>query len=303
MHPPYPRAEMERRVCEAIERGWALHRLEAAPGFPSRQTVFRWAKEDPGFARRLKEAQALRRGGRVAAREAASYNEAVAEALLLRVRRGEAIRDLVRAAGMPGREQLDRWKRERPDFAARLEAAWRFSISLGETGRRRRFDQAAADWIIVRLAAGEPAPQVLGDGGLPGITTVRRWRKIWPEFDAAYRAAMLAGHRVRMRPRSKLTPELADRIEARILAGASIRALSFEPGMPHHVTIYGWMRRDPEFERRMRLAGRFRDDLLAEASLAMVDRATPATAEVVRLQVGELHKRVGRMSPKARREG
>src|SRR5262245_43234774 len=125
MVPAYPRATMMAAVCEALERGATLRALAGRPGWPSRQTVFRWAVEDPAFAARLAEARNQRRGLRVEAR--GGFDAGLAEALLLRVRRGEPVRRLVREPGMPNRERLTRWKAEQPDFAAALAQAARFS--------------------------------------------------------------------------------------------------------------------------------------------------------------------------------
>ncbi|MDB5492716.1 MAG: hypothetical protein JWP86_53 [Phenylobacterium sp.] len=300
MHPPYPRAELERRVCERVAAGWTLARLEAEPGFPSRQTVFRWAKEDPVFAARLQAAQAGRLAARAEARGAGSFNEAVAEAMLLRVRRGEAVRDLVNDPAMPGRDQLNRWKRTRPEFAARLDEAWRFSASLGENKRRWRFDEALADRIVARVAAGEPVPKVLGDPAMPCKTTVRQWRKARPEFAAAYEAAKLAGHRARMRARRKLTPALEAEIIERIAAGASLHSLSGLPGMPHHVTLYGWAKRDPDFDQMTRWAAEERDIGLARRAAGIAEGATIANLEQALRGIGDIRKQVGRMRPKRR---
>jgi len=301
VQPAYPRAETQRRICEAVERGAALHRLAREPGFPSRQTVFRWTQADPVFAQRLRAAQAWRQGMRGEVRRAESYNAAVAEAMLLRVRRGEAVRDLVRDPAMPGRDELNRWKRARPDFAARLEAAWRFSASLGEKNRQRPYEESVADRIVARVAAGEPMPKVLGKDGLPGEVTVRKWAKARPEFAGALETAKIAGHRIRMRARRKLTPRLESEIVEAIAAGASLHSLSMQPGMPHHVTLYGWARRDPQFDQMTRWAAEDRDIELGHQASGLPAGATFAEVEAALHAIGEVHKQVGRMAPKRRR--
>lgn len=246
MVPAYPREAMQGRICAAVEAGATLDRLAGRPGWPSRQTVHRWTVGDPDFARRLAEARGQRRGLGVQAGPV--FDEALASAFLLRVRRGEAVRDLVRAPGPPNRDRLNRWKRERPDFAVELEAAVRFSRELRDPSWAR-FDAAAADLIVARLAAGRSLPQVLADPDLPGETAVRRWRAREPDFDKALRTAQRAGHRRRMAGRAKLTPMLSDYILRRLTAGASLLEVSRAPGMPHYVTLMTWRRRDPEFAR------------------------------------------------------
>ena len=248
MVPAYPREVMQGRICAAVEAGATLGRLAGRPGWPSRQTVYRWTLEDPDFARRLNEARGWRRGLGVDAGPV--FDEALASAFLLRVRRGEAVRDLVRREGMPNRDRLDRWKRERPDFAAELEVAARFSQDLRPLAWAR-FDEAAADAIVARVAAGMPLPQVLAEPDLPGETAVRRWRAREPDFDKAVRTAQRAGHRRRMAGRVKLTPMLSDYILKRLTTGASLLQVSRAAGMPHYVTLMAWRRRDPEFARML----------------------------------------------------
>jgi hypothetical protein len=290
---------MERRICEAIEAGATLNDLEARPGFPSRMTVSRWARADPDFAQRLGAARFWRRAGRAEARvAAAAFSPQLAEAFLLRVRRGEAVRDLVRRPGQPNRELLNAWKRQRPDFARDLEAAIRFARELRPKSWER-YDEAVADQVIVRLSRGEHLRRLVADPVMPSEAAVRRWGRINPEFARAVKLAQLAGLRVRGRRRGKLTPELEARIIKRILAGASLHAIAKLPGIPHHVTLYGYMRRDRGFRARVRAAERARDDMLMDRALEIAERATDATVERARGQVGALRKQVGRMTPKA----
>lgn len=244
MTPAYPRATMMAAVCDALERGAVLREIAARPGWPSRQTLHRWSVADPAFAARLAEARNLRRGLRTEGRP--GFDPAIAEAFLLRVRRGEPVRRLVRAPGMPNRERLTRWKAERPDFAAALAAAARFSREIRDRAWTR-YDPAAAEAVIARVNAGEPMAQVCADPDLPGETALRRWRAREPDFARALAAAQRAGHRRRMAGRRRLTPILRTAIVARLSNGESLRQVSMAPGMPHYTTLMAWRRTDPAF--------------------------------------------------------
>jgi hypothetical protein len=298
MLPAYPRAEMQRRIVETLERGSAtLREMETWPGWPSRQTVRRWAAEDPLFDGRLKAALAWRRGLKRELSAGPSFNAPVAEEMLRRVRLGDAVRVLVRTPLMPDRDQLNRWKRERPDFAAGLAAAAAFSRSL-RTPRCRRFDPEAADRIIVRLSKGETLAEVLADPELPGITNLRRWRRQRPDFDHAVKMAHLAGHRRRMRRRWRLTPKLRERILFGLVRGASLSAVCRGRGMPHRVTVQDWLRRDADFARDVGWARREGVITLGDQACEIAEAATEATVADARRAVGELYKRVGRMAPR-----
>jgi hypothetical protein len=80
---------MQARVLARIEAGYTGRGLSELGGYPCRRTLWRWAREDSGFAAQLARARDWRRGVR---REAALGREATdegrAEAFLLRVRRG-----------------------------------------------------------------------------------------------------------------------------------------------------------------------------------------------------------------------
>jgi hypothetical protein len=297
----YPRAETQARVLERVEAGWTLDRLEALPGLPSRQTLYRWQKADPEFARRLAAAQAWRKGERRARLNAAgTFDAARAEAFLLRVRRGEAVRDLVRTPGQPHRDILNRWRAERPDFAEALEAAVRFSFE--QRPLAWLFDQGVADEIVRRVYRGEPLPSVMKDPQMPGREALRRWRRARPDFVAALKMAQLGGHRRRMRARRRCTPELAEAIMAHIRGGGSLHsAARVVPGAPHHVTLYGWVRTNSEFAREVEWANLERDERMMDLALDMGREATPLTVKADAARFAALRQRLGRLSGGASR--
>src|SRR5258708_7475202 len=146
----YPRAEMQARVIERLEAGMSLTLLGQQPGFPSRQTLLRWTKYDPNFAFQMRQARTWGQGQRRSALAGPIYDAAHAEAFLLAIRRGETMAALMARPEWPNRALLNRWKRERPEFARALTASIRFARDL--KGPRRPFDRSVADQIIVRVS-------------------------------------------------------------------------------------------------------------------------------------------------------
>ena len=283
--PAYPRAAIQALVLARLQSGMSHTAVASLPGYPSRQTVHRWARADPVFALNLAQVGAWglgeRRGQAIAA---AGYDASRAEAFLLAVRRGTAVRALVRLPDEPNRQRLDAWKRQRPDFAQALTDAASFAR---EHPRRAwaRFDQAVADQVVVRVSKGETIPQVATDPALPGETALRRWRRRWPDFDTVLKIAKGAGHRRRMRQRCTCTPRLTKAIAHHIVLGGSLRsAATAVPGAPHHVTLYGWVRRRPEFAAEMAAAAAFRDTTLQDR-LMECDAQDPA----LRQRLGQLN--------------
>lgn len=244
----YPRSEMMVRVCEAVEKGWRLHQLEQRPDFPSGQTIYRWAKQDQGFADRLMYARQWWRGMVVSATAGPVFDAERAEAFLMEVRRGHSILELVRRPEWPHRRRLKRWKAERPDFAAALRDA---SATARKTRLRKWafYNEDVADEIIRRVAFGEFVADVEADPSLPSRPILARWRRLRPDFDKAIRVAKLSGrHHRRHNPR-RLTGVLFDQILTRLTAGACLRDVAREPGMPCYSTLMYWQARNREFAK------------------------------------------------------
>lgn len=248
MVPAYPRAEMMVRVCAAVEAGAHLDQVTQRPGWPSRATVFRWARADPAFAQRLTYARQWRRGMRISATAGPVFEPERAEAFLLAVRRGGTIVKLVRRPEWPDRKRLNRWKRERPDFAAALAAV---ALAARKTGPRKwaRYDEDVADEIIRRVAFGEFVRDIETDRSLPGRIDLARWKRMRPDFAEALRIAKLNGQYHRSRKPRRLTPELFDHILTRMTAGACLREVSRDEGMPSYATLMAWKRQGPEFAK------------------------------------------------------
>lgn len=298
MDPPGSRADLERRICEAIERGWTLQALEAQPGFPSRRTVSRWSRQSPVLAEALRQAREWRRGVLVE-RWQRPFDGTRAAALLQRIRCGEAVEDLLRDPAFPRRRTLNHWRRLRPDFAEALAAAVRDTSRPRRTGGRA-YDEAAADGVICRLAAGDRMAEALRAPGSPGLSVLTRWRKARPELDHAVRMALISGRRRRAAGRGGPAPDLAETICRRVADGATIDALGAERGLPHRATLHRWLRRDPDFADQVRVARMARDDPLADEVLAIAERATPETLEDARARIAEIKRVLGRRAVKRR---
>ncbi|MDO8799384.1 hypothetical protein [Phenylobacterium sp.] len=246
----YPRKEVMVRICEAVEKGYRLHQLAQRPGWPSRMTVYRWTLKDPLFARQMISARQWRYGMKVSATAGPVFDPARAEAFLMEVKRGRAVRDLVRRPEWPNRRRLNRWKSEGPEFVAALAEA----VALAARMRLRKwefYDEAIADEIIQRVNAGETMARIEAAKGLPGKVDIRRWKRLRPDFAKALRLAQRGGQMRRSAKPSRLSPALFDHILTEMTTGASLRQVAQAPGMPHYVTLMAWQRRDPEFAKML----------------------------------------------------
>jgi hypothetical protein len=295
----YPRAETKRRICEAVERGASLTELGRRPGFPCRSLVTRWAKQDEAFACALRNALNWGRGLRHERFCAPSFDFEVAQRMLADIRRGRNLRSLLDDPAFPNWKKLQRWRRERPDFAEDLARA------LDAKPRRKRgprpYDEAVADRFICRLNAGEPLAEVFKDPAMPGRKVLDRWGAERPEFDYALGLAMRSGHRVRMRARQVVTAAVADEVVRRVQAGETLTSIARTPGVPTQPTLRMHMRRDICFAHRVEEAMRIRDDALADEALSIAEQATPETLAEAKLRVAAIKRHLGRIGPKRRR--
>ncbi|MDB5499124.1 MAG: hypothetical protein JWP28_3155 [Phenylobacterium sp.] len=192
-------ARLKAEIVARVEAGETLGAICASPGLPAKDAVRTWAKDDAASGEAL---SAARR--RAAWRRLWAFDEAKAQAFLARARAGQPVKSLVGRPGMPSRETYRRWKIAHPPFA---EAA--FALRQGRDARarawglarRRDFDRALADRIVVRMNKGLKLEDILAaDPELPGSVTLARWRREQPEFDAVLRrifAARRGGRRLR----------------------------------------------------------------------------------------------------------
>jgi transposase-like protein len=238
-------------IVARVEAGERLRAVSAAPGMPCAHTVRNWAAADRLFADEL--ARARRVGDW---RRAHGFDEARAAAFLARARAGARIHELLREPGMPGRGLYDRWRAGQAPFAeATFELRARSNLALGELGRARRrpFDQALADRIIVGLNSGARLEAVLAaDPELPCRPTLRRWRREAPEFDrvlkmifAAWRSrggGLAGGSRRARRVPEAVRGAVCEAIED----GGSFASLARD-GFASRATLRRWYRADPDF--------------------------------------------------------
>ena len=286
-----PRLKVE--IVGRVAGGERLAEVCAQAGMPGRHTVGNWARADEGFAAEL--AQAKVRG---AWRRVCMFDDAKAAAFLARARAGETINSLLGQPGMPSRRTYRHWQATQGEFAAAIGALReRRDQHIGHFGRQRRrgFDPALADRIVVGLHRGAKLDEVLaGAPELPCRKTVRRWRREAPEFDAVLRGVFAAWRRKRATARG-CTPELAERIVERIITGASFASLGREPGMPSRQTLRRWVRARPDFAAAVAQACEDREDWYRDRILAIAETATPGTLGATRRRRGQLLRHLVRL--------
>jgi hypothetical protein len=284
-----------------IAAGELLMEVCTEASMPSYASVYAWARAEPVFAAEL--ADARRRGEFI---RCGAFDDAKARALLARLRAGEPITKILRDPAMPSRRLYAYWRATQAPFAEEVHrlnqvcAAKR--VERGRA-RRRHFDQALADAIVVRASRGELLQTMLSSAaGLPCRGVVARWRRMQPEFDQALRIAVRVGRRLRRHHRAgRCTPEFTQFIADEIRQGASLASLGRRPDMPCTTTLYAWVRRRPAFAAEIAQACEDREDWFTDQVMMLADG--PGEMKGRYRQIAALKYRLGRLQnrPGARR--
>lgn len=285
------------RLLARIAAGARLSQVCAEAGAPSYASVRAWARAEPEFAAALARARAdgqWRRDG--------VMDEARAGALLARLAAGEGIVSVLRDPAMPSRRVYRLWRAQYGWFAEevfRIRQARRGEALDRCRARRRAFDPVLADRIVARVAVGAARLQEVlsADPALPGRPVVIRWRRERPDFDFALRTALRGA--ARHRRARRLCAAVTEAVCARVRKGETLAAIGRRADMPCAGTLYGWMRKRPEFREAVTWAWRERADGMADRVVDIAEDRARAwgrgrAMEGLKRKVGRLDGRVAR---------
>lgn len=280
-------------VLDRVAAGEPLMAVCAELGQPSYASVHAWGRGDPDFARALTIARAQGE-----ARRRWRFDEAQAQALLIRLRAGEPITSILRDPAMPSRRVYARWRATQAPFQEEIHRLNADKAARGmarQLNPRRAFEPALADRIVTRVAGGEPLQGLLNSAaGLPCRNVVIRWRKEQPDFDQALHIAIRIGRR-RARTQGRFTPRLTARIVDAIRQGESLASLGRRRGMPCASTLYTWVRTDQAFAAEVAAASQDREDWYADHILmASEEPGSAAKVAALRRRRARLQHRPGK---------
>jgi hypothetical protein len=196
--------------------------------------------------------------------------------------------------------------------------------------------------VVELTARGMSLGEICQRRDLPSLRTFIQWRRARPELERAYleacaafprhrgpvwsglpggvaEARKAAARRTRDRGAgrgngwgSRYTPELAEEVCRRIMAGASMIELDQDRSLPSVFTLCRWLRQNPAFQRLYAAACEIRAEALADEAGAIADNASldlipgpggrlvPNLAAVgrARLAVRQIQWRAAKLHPK-----
>jgi len=156
-------AKVARAVCVRIAAGETQRQICADPAMPCTDTLRRWARDLPAFARIFARARAL--GGRDGTGRPSSYCPATAHEIVVRVSEGESLTAIAADPAMPPMRTIFNWRTSEPEFAERLRMArealaerfsdlgWKLAMeATPETAHLTRVRLAQLRWTAAMLA-------------------------------------------------------------------------------------------------------------------------------------------------------
>lgn len=174
-----------------------------------------------------------------------------------------------------------------------------FPLAVWDAAPRRvRWGAGTAREILRRTAAGESMRSICRDEAMPAPHTVGRWAKERPRFAEALLAARRSAGGPWRGGRTTFCDETAQAIIDRVCEGEALIAVCRDPDMPVAATVYKWRRDQPEFGRALAAAFELRAEGFFERGWEMAEAATPETAYLTRVRLGQLRWHVGKLEPK-----
>lgn len=176
-----------REIVRRVAAGQPLHKvLQQTPGMPSRAVMKVWRAQDPFLDAELRAAWRRRREGESQPRRALkTFDQAVADRILVRSGRGERLRDILRSdPAFPCLAVLERWRWAEPGFDADLKACMRF----GAAARSRARMEALLPEIAAALIDGGSLRSLAqrwakeGRTDRPALRTLYSWIATRPSF-------------------------------------------------------------------------------------------------------------------------
>jgi hypothetical protein len=160
-----------------------------------------------------------------------------------------------------------------------------------------RFSAKVAREICWRTAAGETQAAICADPHMPCMLTSYRWSKRWAGFARAYARCRALGAGA-VRTRSAFCPAAANEIVARVSEGEMLATICADAHLPSLRTIWRWRGQHPEFDEDLRLAREALAERLGDLGWKMALAATPQTAHLTRVQLGQLRWMAAVLGPR-----
>src|SRR6185437_2302939 len=132
---------------------------------------------------------------------------------------------------------------------------------------------------------------------MPSTASVRRWAQTLPKFAAIYSRAKAIGARWG-HPNSTYCPVIAHEVVTRVSEGETLTYIAADPAMPSMGSLFYWRKSHPEFAEDLRTAREALAERFSDLGWRMAQEATPDTAYLTRVRLGQLRWTAAILSPR-----
>jgi len=161
-----------------------------------------------------------------------------------------------------------------------------------------QFSARLARAICLRVAAGETQRAICADPAMPSQATLTRWARDRPAFAKIFARAKAFGNRTALGRPSTYCPAVAHEIVTRVSEGETLTAIGTDPAMPSMGTIFYWRKANADFAEALRLAREAVAERFSDLGWQMAMEATPETAHLTRVRLGQLRWNAAILSPR-----
>jgi hypothetical protein len=161
-----------------------------------------------------------------------------------------------------------------------------------------RFSAKVAREVCRRLAAGERQRDICLDPAMPALSTVYRWSRERAAFMRALVRARALGASVAGSRIYGFCPVSANEIVARVSEGEMLTLICADPHLPSLRTVIRWREEYPEFADDLRQARVGLAERLSDMGWRMAMEATPETAYLTRVRLGQLRWTAAVLGPR-----
>lgn len=160
-----------------------------------------------------------------------------------------------------------------------------------------RFSARLARALCVRIAAGETQVAICGDPAMPSRATLGRWAREIPAFAKIFAHAKALGARGGG-GNSTYCPVTAHEVVTRVAEGETLTSIAADPAMPSMGSLFYWRKAHPEFAEDLRIAREALAERFSDLGWRMAQEATPQTAHLTRVRLGQLRWSAAILSPR-----
>jgi hypothetical protein len=161
-----------------------------------------------------------------------------------------------------------------------------------------RFSACVARELCRRVAAGERQKDICADPAMPSMVSVYRWSRDRAAFARALARARALGASVAGARIYGFCPAAANEIVARVSEGEMLTLICADPHLPSLRTVMRWRESEPEFAEDLRQARAGLAERLSDLGWRMALEATPETAYLTRVRLGQLRWTASVLGPR-----